>query len=113
MVCGKLIQATGHQWGQAMGGQGKTDGLGVSLEIEEAGHKFTYRRVTKDIVREKGDQAKPLCSHFKYFGRVGDTKELDLPKGAAEGFPDSSVGKEFTCNAADPGSVPGLGTSPG
>ena len=25
------------------------------------------------------------------------------------GFPDSSVGKEFTCNAGDPGSIPGLG----
>ena len=28
-------------------------------------------------------------------------------------FPDSSVGKESTCNAGDPGSVPGLGRSPG
>ena len=24
------------------------------------------------------------------------------------GFPDSSVGKEFACNAGDPGSIPGL-----
>ena len=96
-----------------MGGQGKTDGLGVSLEIEEGGHKFTYRRVTKDIVGEKRDQAKTFCSYFKYFGGVGDTKKLDLPKKAAEGFPDSSVGKESTCNAADPGSIPGLGTSNG
>ena len=24
-------------------------------------------------------------------------------------FPDSTVGKEFTCNAGDPGSIPGLG----
>ena len=29
------------------------------------------------------------------------------------GFPDSSVGKEFACNAGDPGSVPGLGRSAG
>ena len=28
-------------------------------------------------------------------------------------FPDSSVGKESTCNAGDPGSTPGLGRSPG
>ena len=28
-------------------------------------------------------------------------------------FPDSSVGKEFACNAGVPSSVPGLGTSPG
>ena len=30
-----------------------------------------------------------------------------------QGFPDSSVGKESTCNAGDPGSIPGLGRSPG
>ena len=29
------------------------------------------------------------------------------------GFLDSSVGKEFTCNAGDPGSIPGSGRSPG
>ena len=28
------------------------------------------------------------------------------------GFPDGSVGKEFACNAGDPGSIPGLGRSP-
>ena len=28
-------------------------------------------------------------------------------------FPDSSIGKESTCNARDPGSIPGLGRSPG
>ena len=30
-----------------------------------------------------------------------------------EGFPDSSVGKESTCNAGDPGSIPGSGRSAG
>jgi len=29
------------------------------------------------------------------------------------GFPDSSVGKESTYNAGDPGSIPGLGRSTG
>ena len=29
------------------------------------------------------------------------------------GFPDSSLGKECTCNAGDPGSIPGLGRSAG
>ena len=29
------------------------------------------------------------------------------------GFPQNSVGKEFACNAGDPGSIPGLGRSPG
>ena len=27
------------------------------------------------------------------------------------GFPDSSVGKDYTCNAGDPGLIPGLGRS--
>ena len=31
----------------------------------------------------------------------------------AAGFPDSSVGKEPTCNAGDPGLIPGLGGSAG
>ena len=30
-----------------------------------------------------------------------------------KGFPDNSVGKESTCNAGDPGSIPGLGRSTG
>ena len=30
-----------------------------------------------------------------------------------KGFPDSSVSKESACNAGDPGSIPGLGISPG
>src|SRR5574337_545170 len=29
------------------------------------------------------------------------------------GFPDTSVGKESTCNAGDPGSIPGSGRSAG
>ena len=29
------------------------------------------------------------------------------------GFPDSSIGKESTCNAGDPGSIPGSGRSAG
>ena len=28
-------------------------------------------------------------------------------------FPSSSAGKESACNACDPGSIPGLGSSPG
>ena len=29
------------------------------------------------------------------------------------GFPDSSVGKESTCNVGDPGLIPGSGRAPG
>ena len=35
--------------------------------------------------------------------------EAKLPRG----FPDSSVGKESTCNVEDPGWIPGSGRSPG
>ena len=34
-----------------------------------------------------------------------------IPK-EEKGFPDSSVGKESTCNAGDPRLIPGLGRSP-
>ena len=30
-----------------------------------------------------------------------------------EGFPGGSDGKEYACNAEDPGLIPGLGRSPG
>ena len=33
--------------------------------------------------------------------------------GLCFGFPDSSVGKEYTCNAGDTGSIPGSGRSAG
>ena len=38
-----------------------------------------------------------------------------VDKGASQqaGFPSSSAGKESTCNAGDPGLIPGLGRSPG
>ena len=32
---------------------------------------------------------------------------------SAMGFPSGSDGKESVCNAGDPGSIPGLGRSPG
>ena len=38
---------------------------------------------------------------------VGKVMSLGL------GFPDSSVGKESTCNVGDPGSIPGAGRSAG
>ena len=34
-------------------------------------------------------------------------------RSCAVGFPNSSVGKESTCNAADPSLIPGVGRSPG
>ena len=37
----------------------------------------------------------------------------EYPCSLRRGFLDSSVGKESTCNAGDPGLIPGLGRSPG
>ena len=39
-------------------------------------------------------------------------KEFDLYYIDYQGFSDSSVGKESSCNAGDPGSIPGSGRSP-
>ena len=44
-------------------------------------------------------------------GKCPCKKKWDFPGGL--GFPDSSVGKDSTCNAGDPDSIPGLGTSAG
>ena len=38
---------------------------------------------------------------------------IPCPLSGAMGFPGSSVGKEFICNAGDPGLIPGSGRSPG
>ena len=45
--------------------------------------------------------------------RVGFKQGWSLPSLTKWGFPPSSVGKESACNAGDPGSITGLGRSPG
>ena len=49
--------------------------------------------------------------HLAPRGALGPILGVDLFVKA--GLPDSSVGKESTCNAGDPGSIPGSGKSPG
>ena len=44
---------------------------------------------------------------------MAKTRQVYSLVGSLLGFPDSAVGKESTCNAGDPGSIPGLGRSPG
>ena len=56
-------------------------------------------------------------SHWKCF-QVGSCDLSTCPHpflstSLLSGFPHSSVGKESTCNAGDPGLIPGLGRSPG
>ena len=45
--------------------------------------------------------------------RCGDPSKLRLVPELLEGFPGSSAGKESTCNAGDPGSIPVLGRRAG
>ena len=50
------------------------------------------------------------------WGKITGLPTFLSPKGSlpsTPGFPDSSVGKESAWNAEDPGSIPGLGRSPG
>ena len=47
--------------------------------------------------------------HFADKGQYNQSYDLS----SSQGFPDSSVGKESTCNAGDLGSILGLGRSPG
>ena len=42
-----------------------------------------------------------------------EKKEEKKTKKRLEDIPDSSVGKESTCNAGDPGLIPGSGRTPG
>ena len=46
-------------------------------------------------------------------GRHRNNLFHDIKPNIPLGFPDSSVGKESTCSTGDPGSIPGLGRSPG
>ena len=41
------------------------------------------------------------------------SKPIFINSNISQGFSDSSVGKESTCNAGDPSSIPRLGRSPG
>ena len=56
-----------------------------------------------DMTLKKTKQCDPLVNLGKNF----------LKKSVNAGFPRDSDGKESTCNAGDPGSIPGLGRSPG
>ena len=44
---------------------------------------------------------------------IGQGWECEWGQGAGTSSPDSSVGKESTCNAGDPGPIPGLGRAAG
>ena len=68
----------------------------------------------------------PDCVHFIYCLQKKKKKKrrpsiilhitfaaVSIPYRAWWGFPGGSVGKEFACDAGDPGLIPGLGKTPG
>jgi len=57
--------------------------------------KFSWR-----VIEQYYENVKSKWSHFSNLSIILD-------------FPDSSIGKESTCNAGDPGSIPGSGRSTG
>ena len=58
------------------------------------------------LLKRKSNQIKVNDNHFEQLSmKKGGEKKLD--------FPGCSDGKESDCSAGDPGSVPGLGRSPG
>ena len=50
---------------------------------------------------------------IQFLGLEDPLEKESLPTPVFLGFPCGSVGKEFTCNEGDLGSIPGLGRSPG
>ena len=55
---------------------------------------------------------KPFQTKLKW-GRLTVSVQSGDPSSVLWGFPGSSAGKESTCNAGEPGSIPGSGRSPG
>ena len=66
----------------------------------------------KEFVKEKGEKA---LADSKLWPDLweGSLRSYHTGTLEKEGFPGGSEGKESTCNAGDPGSIPGLGRSPG
>ena len=49
----------------------------------------------------------------QFLGRKDPQRSDRLPTPVFLGFPRASAGKEYSCNAGDPGSIPGWGKYPG
>ena len=95
-------------------------------------HKVRIIKPEKFMVVTQGGDARGMSHWSLWFGnrRELDTSEhrewISIPNSVVStfysklrvfipslGFPDSSVGKESTCNAGDSSSIPGLGRSAG
>ena len=84
---------------------------------------FTSTRTVKDPCRRKSDRHASVLSQKLLMTslahkQIANSKFLDsyadiLYQLSHHGSPNSSVGKESTCNAGGPGLIPGSGRSPG
>ena len=56
-----------------------------------------------------------LCNNLEGWDELGDGREVQKGGGICipSSFPGGSEDKASACNAGDPGSIPGLGRSPG
>ena len=122
----------GRHWGQEEKGTTEDEMAGWHHELN--GHGFGWTPGVGD-----GQEGLAWCCSWgcKALAQLSDWTELNIWEGLAflglsrgwyvafavsslalfsalnKGFPDSSVGKEFTCNAEDPGSIPRSGRSAG
>ena len=78
----------------------------TDVEIGTAQASFSGLRM------EKGELNSQINSSLQFGWRHQIHRRCDI-KGRDLDFPDSSVGKESTCNDGDPGLIPGLGRSTG
>ena len=74
--------------------------------------KARYTPLNAEFQRIAGRDKKPLlsnqCKEIEENNRMGKSRDLFKNIRDTKG---SSAGKESTCNAGDPGSVPGLGSA--
>ena len=78
----------------------------ISSKVSKINNKNHVMSMTSLMIRE---------TQPTFLGGVGqgENTELILDFRFTRGFPDSSVGKESTCNSGDPSSIPGSGRSAG
>ena len=96
---------------------GKTLTGAVSRICETKCHSLRKKEIKVDevfIPRWEDSSYCSLASEWDVFTGLCENWNLKLKQAKPlEGFPGSSAGKESTCNAGNPGSIPGLGRSPG
>ena len=75
-----------------------------------------YKMIRKPLTKAHDHTPKvyntPMCV-FQHQQAINSSLRIMGPSQVTRGFPDSSVGKEYACNAGDPNSIPGSSRSAG